>query len=81
MINFEPITLREHIAAWLSLRIAAANYFVLHCMRTNPKTRKGNQDLNAAPTHWYIDRFCQGWKLGKAYIIRVRRELKRIYKV
>jgi len=80
MINFDPVTLREHFKHWLDWRVTAAHKFCLDCMRTNRETSEGNQNIMQAPVAWYVPRFVAAWRLGKLYIIRTKRELRRISK-
>lgn len=77
MIDHDPVTLFECLKYWLLWRLHAAHDFVRRCMRLNINTRKGSQNLGHAPSYWYVDRFVAGWRLGKLYIIRVRREFRR----
>lgn len=76
-IRFDPVTLRECFGYWFFWRFTAAHKFCLDCMRTGIKTRSGNQNILHAPTSWYFDRFVAAWRLGKPWIIRSRREMRR----
>ena len=80
MIHFDPHTLREHFAHWLSWRVTSAHRFAIRSMRINKETQGGSQDIFDAPLGWYVPRFVVGWRLGRRYIIRSKREVRRLDK-
>ncbi len=76
ILNFEPVTLREHLDGWRYWRFRAAHQFCISAMPA-----KGNKDIMQAPVGWYIPRFIAGLRLGPRYVRRVKRELRRLSKV
>lgn len=78
-LHFDPVTVRECFGYWLSWRIQAAHSFALFAMHTSrdERVRTGNQDILSAPLGWYVPRFIAGYRLGKPWIVRNRRELRR----